>query len=280
MHKTVKPLAMSYSVPNMTGRLHCFSIHNRVINLVNQQQALITLHCHHNGISPMGYILKETDFNALHTIFTTNKSIDIIQNSQGIMINNTLIANNTRHLQLKIKHKFISSFTFIDNLVHQFTQETGLFGSLKSIQKQQLPAELDYLCEQILLLLNNQSYNLSPIIGLGPGLTPTGDDVLTGVFLMIHSDPFCSKLLSSLPYHFNLPQLEHQTTKVSANFLYYAAQGIFSASLLNVLHLIRNKHHMNLTPVNRLLDYGHTSGADLLLGIWLGSLILERYKYG
>lgn len=279
--KSVKPLAISTAIPNSIGSLHCFSIHDRVINLLNQQQQLITLHRHHNGISPMGMIIKECDFGYLHSLLLANQSRPIKQNSQGIVVNNEiLISNNARKLQLQITQKFISSFTFIDQLIHQFDQPTGLFGSLKSIKKDKLPTELHDLSEQIALLLEGQSIDLSSIIGLGPGLTPTGDDIITGVLLLLFSDPFCSRLLDNLPNQFPLSLLEQQTTKVSANFLHYAMMGIFSANLLNVLHLMRNKRYTNLTAVNRLLSYGHTSGADLLLGMWLGSLILEKYKYG
>lgn len=280
MLKQMKPLAISASVPSDIGPLHCFAIHDRVINLVNQQQQLITLHKSHNGISPMGYVLKADDFLYIKDILSSKTQTNILQSAQGIVIDDTLLTINARQLQLNVKHKFISSFAFVDPLVRQFNQQTGLFGCLKSINKDKLPVELQHLCEQILLFLNEQTYDLSSIIGLGPGLTPTGDDIITGILLMIHSDPFCYQLLSKTQPNFNLALLEQQTTKVSAHFLYYAAHGIFSANLLNVLHLIRCKKNMNLTAIDRLLDYGHTSGADIMLGIWLGSLILGKYKYG
>lgn len=280
MLEQVKPLALSTSVPKSVGQLCCFSIHDRVVNLVNEQQQLITLHSHHNGISPMGYILKGADFSNIRTLLINNHITHLIQTPHGIQVNNTLLTANTRQLQLHVKHKFISSFAFIDRLTHQFKQNTGLFGPLSSLNKDQLAPELHYLAEQFLSLMEQNPYDLSPMIGLGPGLTPTGDDVITGILLILYSDPFSSHLLNNLSDKFNLSLLEQQTTKVSANFLHYASRGIFSANLLNVLHLIRCKKEINLTAINRLLDYGHTSGADILLGIWLGSLILQEYKYG
>ncbi|RKS87466.1 uncharacterized protein DUF2877 [Orbus hercynius] len=275
----VKPLAISDSVPALIGTLHCLSIHDRVINLVNDKQQLVTLHCHHNDISPMGYVLKQRDFAHVKEQLAANASLPMRQKANGIEINQRLISNDTRKLNLMIHKKFISSFTFIDQLMHQFEHQTGLFGPLKSIRQNTLPPELNKLIEQILLLLDDEPYDLSFLIGLGPGLTPTGDDIITGILLIIQADPFCSRLLNPVPHTLNLPLLDPQTTRVSANFLAYAAQGIFSANLLNVIHLIGNKRTINLTSVKRLLNYGHTSGADILLGIWLGSLILEKYKY-
>lgn len=279
-YQIVTPLAISHCVPNTIGTLGCFSLHNRVINLITAHQELITLHCHFRDLSPMGYILKKQDFVYFQHLFETDQRISIIQQPFGIQINDIIIINSVRKLSLNVTAKCISSFSFIDNVRTQYNNQTGLFGALNLIDKKNLPALLDELKKQILLLLNNQDCDLSSMIGLGPGLTPTGDDIIIGILLMINADPLSRHRLAHLSSQLNLSSLKQQTTVISAHFLNHASRGIFSTTLLSVLHLIKSKNDKNLTAITRLMSYGHTSGADILLGIWLGALILEKYKYG
>ncbi|MGC9335323.1 MAG: DUF2877 domain-containing protein [Anaerolineae bacterium] len=108
------------------------------------------------------------------------------------------------------------------------------------------------------------------LAGLGPGLTPAGDDFLAGAMLwawLAHPAPwaFCQGLANAAAL---------RTTALSAAVLRAAACGECSAAwheLLNQLAAAKSKVLLTKTVV-RVLSYGHTSGADTLAGfLWMGT---------
>jgi hypothetical protein len=101
------------------------------------------------------------------------------------------------------------------------------------------------------------------LAGLGGGLTPAGDDFLTGVMLwswLAHPapSPFCQTLAEvAAP----------RTTTLSAAFLRAAAQGECSAPWHTLLAVLNGGKDIEITAaVQEILAYGATSGADALAG--------------
>jgi hypothetical protein len=101
------------------------------------------------------------------------------------------------------------------------------------------------------------------LAGLGSGLTPAGDDFLTGVMLwawLAHPNPdsFCQSLLNvAAP----------RTTTLSAAFIRAAARGECSDSWHVLLStLIAEDKSAIETAVQKVLAHGATSGADTLAG--------------
>ena len=106
------------------------------------------------------------------------------------------------------------------------------------------------------------------LAGLGGGLTPAGDDFLSGVMLwtwLAHPDPQpCCKAM--------LEAAASRTTTLSAAFLRTAAVGECSASWHRLLVVLEREEVQDLAAaVEGVLSYGHTSGADTLAGfLWMG----------
>ena len=105
------------------------------------------------------------------------------------------------------------------------------------------------------------------LAGLGGGLTPAGDDFLTGVMMwawLAHPTPrqVCHTLLKAAVPH---------TTTLSAAFLQAAARGECSAPWHRLLIALEHGTEEQLAKATRtLLAYGHTSGADALAGfLWM-----------
>jgi hypothetical protein len=101
------------------------------------------------------------------------------------------------------------------------------------------------------------------LAGRGGGLTPAGDDFLTGVMLwswLAHPapSPFCQTLAEvAAP----------RTTTLSAAFLRAAAQGECSAPWHTLLAVLNGGKDIEITAaVQDILAYGATSGADALAG--------------
>ncbi|WP_406314526.1 DUF2877 domain-containing protein [Streptomyces sp. NBC_00118] len=124
------------------------------------------------------------------------------------------------------------------------------------------------------------------LLGLGPGLTPAGDDFLTALALLssLHGSrlgPFGRALQDVL--------LEHpgRTTRLSVTTLDEALAGRARASLLDVLRALARPSGWSetraaesiRTPVRHVLAIGHTSGTDILSGLVTG-LRLEKELRG
>ena len=123
------------------------------------------------------------------------------------------------------------------------------------------------------------------LAGLGPGLTPAGDDALAGfisvmVLLspLLHADTVPGRYIAEII----AAVAEPRTTILSAVLLAHAARGEVAEQLgkmLLVLALPAEKSETVLHMAKRLLAFGATSGSDTLLGVLLGLRTLGCMVY-
>jgi hypothetical protein len=107
--------------------------------------------------------------------------------------------------------------------------------------------------------------DVSALVGLGPGLTPSGDDFICGVLAALHflrRDHVARRLAGAV-----VPVASTNTNLISAAYLRAAAQGEISQLLIDVLTSLCAGGE----AVDRRLDgvqaLGHTSGWDCLAGV-------------
>ncbi|WP_456153533.1 DUF2877 domain-containing protein [Mogibacterium sp.] len=124
--------------------------------------------------------------------------------------------------------------------------------------------------------LNKLCDSLSSLIGVGTGLTPGGDDFITGVLSTFKALPqrFNHKLISSLSN--SVCSRRNNTNEISSAFIDCALRGQFSKAIIDLydsvcsdnvqLPGIEQKTLDNL--LDSFLDIGHTSGIDTLTGIF------------
>lgn len=116
------------------------------------------------------------------------------------------------------------------------------------------------------------------LLGLGDGLTPSGDDFLVGfgAALATAGHPLAIPFLESCA-----TLAEGRTTYLARVLLGYAARGEYTARLKSLLTTL-------LTGTEREVDdqipialaWGSTSGADLLLGVLVGLAVRIRQPVG
>jgi hypothetical protein len=119
------------------------------------------------------------------------------------------------------------------------------------------------------------------LAGLGPGLTPSGDDVLGGFAAImallssqLSADSISCKHIASTIAVVAKPR----TTKLSAVLLEYASRGEVSeqfGAFLLTLMLPAEEFETVLKAADRVLAFGASSGGDTLLGMLLGLRALE-----
>jgi hypothetical protein len=124
--------------------------------------------------------------------------------------------------------------------------------------------------------------NAALLAGLGPGLTPAGDDYLVGLMagLRLWPAPLENSGLSpeeACPII--LEATEGRTTLLSRAFLHSAKQGLFGENWHELLaELARGETIGIQRAARRILSSGATSGADALAGFLSPYLYSERQR--
>lgn len=112
------------------------------------------------------------------------------------------------------------------------------------------------------------------LVGLGPGLTPSGDDVLAGLLLALRHLGAAARvgravwladwLAATVTF-----DARTRTTPISATLLHCAARGEASPEVTAVLRALAESRPPE-PALGRLARLGHTSGADLTQGLRIG----------
>ena len=106
-----------------------------------------------------------------------------------------------------------------------------------------------------------------PLIGLGPGLTPSGDDALGGIEAALHAlgHPVAGFLSTALD------DVGERTTDVSAALLRHAARGEFTERVHRLLAALLGDDAAAIPEaIERAVAWGASSGMDCLIGVLAG----------
>lgn len=117
--------------------------------------------------------------------------------------------------------------------------------------------------EHILIEPELDMTKLKSYIGVGEGLTPAFDDFLTG---MIFIDRFFGINQIALPDDF-LPAISAQTTRQAVQQLEFASRGAISLKFENFASNLAQRP-VRTHEIMPLLHWGHSSGTDILCGVW------------
>jgi len=121
--------------------------------------------------------------------------------------------------------------------------------------------------------------DLAKLVGLGEGLTPSGDDILVGVLAGLDASREVSDDAAALrtKLRAELERGTSRTTRLAAQMLDAAAAGFYAEPVLGVLETLaapKPGAKALERAVAALLAIGHRSGGDTLRGI---SAALERF---
>lgn len=121
------------------------------------------------------------------------------------------------------------------------------------------------------------------IIGFGPGLTPSMDDFLSGMMIANLYISHYLKFNIKQAYEINhqiVNTIENKTTRVSEEMLKQSSIGEANEDLKSlVVSIISINNNILENQIDRVINFGHSSGTDILCGIYIGSCILiQRYE--
>ena len=112
------------------------------------------------------------------------------------------------------------------------------------------------------------------LIGLGAGLTPTGDDLLVGylagLWCTVRNGTERIQFISSLGK--SVVDLSPRTNDISWTYLYHAVQGQVSSQLANLAEAICIGGNLNnlFDVAENAMQVGHTSGMETVTGLLIG----------
>lgn len=120
------------------------------------------------------------------------------------------------------------------------------------------------------------------VAGFGPGLTPSTDDMLIGLMIsMIYGGHYYNweKGYAEAKNLAILKGAEGRTTQLSFELMSFAAQGEVTVNLHQLLGCIYSNSNKELyNSALSVMDYGETSGSDMLLGIYMGCRICSHIQ--
>ena len=130
-----------------------------------------------------------------------------------------------------------------------------------------LPTEVATASTRLMSALNSPDDDLiaavGGLLGLGPGLTPAGDDVLAGALVALSGTAPDRRARLADAVAANEPA--RRTTVVSAALLRHAATGECIPELADLMAALDGREDLP-SAHRRLLEVGHTSGPALALG--------------
>jgi hypothetical protein len=131
----------------------------------------------------------------------------------------------------------------------------------KRIPEVEIPESIREPAQAFLEWISGSGLPHDSLIGLGPGLTPAGDDFVGGAMIALRA--FGEPALADRVAAWALPLAERNTGKISRAHLRCAAAGEGHEALHDLLGSFEEKH------LDRLARIGHTSGLDAAAGALL-----------
>jgi hypothetical protein len=154
----------------------------------------------------------------------------------------------------------------------------GIVGAVSAAEGRQDPSRLTRRARAAIARLRQAVDAASPaalleastdLVGLGPGLTPSGDDFLVGCLGTLRvMEPRQATLVDAVAAPL-LALAAGRTTRVGLSFLRHALRGEFAAPVKDVLESLGPASSVSAVEqaTAGLLSWGHSSGADTLAGI-------------
>jgi Protein of unknown function (DUF2877) len=123
--------------------------------------------------------------------------------------------------------------------------------------------------------------NTNALIGLGAGLTPSGDDFLGGLLFTTKTLQAANSTTNFFDHEIIIERYRARTHPISFALLQDLANGYAVAPLHQIINGLLSKESLeSIYPfVSQLTQIGHSTGWDLLTGLLTGSLIAYRSNY-
>lgn len=267
----------------LVGRLH--SCYARILNIQVPSGQLLTLQGHGLLQAPCAASLAE-DIENWPAVLAPGDLVMQGDDPSAILTLNTLSMaiwdGRLRPLAAVTATKLGDAGAQLAGWLRQHASQQGIVPALTALDAPHPPALSPLhrrICDALApmywhgcLSADSIAQMAAQLIGLGEGLTPSGDDLLVGFLAVLHIAGLNTFVLSLPalidPYLTNTPDL-------SRTFLQYALKGHFSEPLAQFVHALYHAESPDwANHATHLARVGHSSGVDAMVGIVIASRLL------
>ncbi|CQR47300.1 hypothetical protein BN1058_01609 [Paraliobacillus sp. PM-2] len=276
----------------LVGEVH--SVFDRVINIHTEtEDRLISVASKDIVQSPdMMKTTNDVNFKAWNVSLKQSKKVFLIGNYQLSVGEHIIDFEKAISRRVKIEklsyspNKFGKVIDKIDMFLALDGKQAGILNAYQYLfnqQKANVNSKLTIHQRALMdcLILFQRSYDpkqLKGFIGLGIGLTPSGDDFLTGLLTVLQAyDGYpISEIMSERQAWLDL--IKSRTTTVSYYMLKHCLQGSTNEGLRQIIIKAEN---VSKKDMEQVLSIGSTSGTDMLVGVVTGyRMIRNLYLLG
>jgi hypothetical protein len=285
-------------ITNPKGHVH--SVFNTSFNLAFGGQ-LVHVGALENGLAPFGIGMEQANAHVLTKLLASNLEVSWDETSMSLQFPKGIIlslgqVNWTNHKLWPSEYQLETlqdNFEFLADKLLQPNWQTGLAESEEekkqiiqyildpSSATNDIPVleRLDSLKKLVYEHYSSSQNVFDYWIGRGLGLTPSGDDCITGICAVLSAlngtdQTFLQKLKSYLVEHG-----QNRTTHIALAYLLYATENKFHSHLLKLCYVLDKPRGPEfLKAVEEMKEIGHTSGTDTLVGVLIGMKAAVMHK--
>ncbi len=289
----VRAISVGHAVPRMQFDAVVHSVFASAVNLkVNDQEPLLTLLTSTEGDLPQGIRLEPSrtlSFERLHAgtpaacrhgVLHVDEKLLTIDLQQAACWDSSLPSMQARMEKPAVHATWKSVWRTLDNRQAARSAEMRASCLLDTSAEAQPPwVQQAGRCMRDLIRATAR-YDAAAIavikqlVGLGPGLTPSGDDLLAGYLLGLHYAVQGKQERIGLLVELARAIMDglHRTGDISRTYLFHAARGEPSRALFRLAHAIcaAAGEPAVLRSAEAAMAAGHTSGMDTVTGLLMG----------
>lgn len=264
--------------------LRVHSLFKHAVNFISEDDFLITVLEEKGGAISQAILINSRDLCRLLSfnitpgeIININSLIDF----SDVEIIHTQIPEQTGELSI---NSITYKLKICEECLVKFGKLSGFAASLlgkDNIYKKHVLKGLNYLKRAYFSKNKNEMASaLCEFIGLGQGLTPSGDDFICGFITVFFYCPSITGLDNNWTRDMGLKVTEYaakNTTLVSYNMLRACLNGEVSVHMQNLMKCILTVEDENLLPsIEIILQLGSTSGSDMISGVLYALHLIEK----
>lgn len=249
------------SIKWQNGTIH--GIYRHCFNIITDDGEMITVFNNKQKFSTRAYIC---DCGADFCGIGLKNGEKAVKKTDGIFVGNIVFNINSPKIisvhreKLKISPDISRNIIYFYSFLKELGKNSPVLTEKIYVQK---------LLHGLLTMQKNETEGFEQLIGLGVGLTPSCDDIISGItawnYLLRGYTGFNEKLINFLKLKGDV-----KTTTVSKNLLIDVAEGYINSSLYELIKSICGDGNKLKTLTGEMAEYGSTSGIETCYGIMFG----------
>ncbi|GAA0360756.1 hypothetical protein GCM10008932_11740 [Alkalibacterium iburiense] len=291
MDKRLKKTLAESTTVNLTGEI--ISIFDKVINIeLVYPSCLVAIAIDSVISSP--YMMKTKEhkgFSDLNKKINIGDSVCFNENNSATIDIFTLdysyadTWDSSINITPSDKNMIRNKYNHLKNYLSDFGKTGGILTAFLMIEEdnyQITPRIYDSYFKLLLDQLEQKMTfdNLQQFIGLGVGLTPSGDDFITGLLSVLYCYAKNQSKVGELFHSLKKFNFRNKTTHVGYYMISNVLTGEINTVLRDYIILEIDNKRRNEKLIDSILNIGSTSGTDMLVGVCFGLKYLIKEKKG